>query len=82
MRIVLKPDSKTTPMRIVFNSGSSYMGHVLNDYWEKGPNTVGDMIVILLRFRQFEVAIAGDIKTMYNAIRLSMLDEPGYRITF
>ena len=30
---VLKPDSKTTPVRIVFNSSANYMGHILNDYW-------------------------------------------------
>ena len=35
---VMKPDSKTTPVRIVFNSSASYMRHKLNDYWAKGPN--------------------------------------------
>ena len=35
---VLKPDSKTTPVRIVFNSSANYMGHVLNEYWAKGPD--------------------------------------------
>ncbi|XP_078370325.1 uncharacterized protein LOC144654092 [Oculina patagonica] len=30
---VLKPDSKSIPVRIVFNSSANYMGHVLNDYW-------------------------------------------------
>ena len=34
---VLKPDSKSTPVRIVFNSSANYMGHVLNEYWAKGP---------------------------------------------
>ena len=29
---VLKPDSKSTPVRIVFNSSANYMGHVLNEY--------------------------------------------------
>lgn len=32
---VLKPDSKSTPVRIVFNSSVKYMGHVLNEYWAK-----------------------------------------------
>ena len=27
---VLKPDSKSTPVRIVFNSSANYMGHILN----------------------------------------------------
>ena len=29
---VLKPESKSTPVRIVFNSSANYMGHVLNEY--------------------------------------------------
>lgn len=35
---VLKPDSKTTPVRIVLNSSAYYMGHILNEYWAKGPD--------------------------------------------
>ena len=30
---VHRPDSTSTPVRTVFNSSSSYHGHVLNDYW-------------------------------------------------
>ncbi|CAC5386338.1 unnamed protein product [Mytilus coruscus] len=37
---VLKPESKSTPLRIVFNSSSSYIGHTLNDYWAKGSNVI------------------------------------------
>ena len=29
---VLKPSSKTTPLRIVFNSSAQFKGYVLNDY--------------------------------------------------
>ena len=29
---VIKPDSVSTPCRIVFNSSKEYHGHVLNDY--------------------------------------------------
>ena len=32
---VAKPDSKTTPVRIVFNSSANYKGHVLNNYCAK-----------------------------------------------
>ena len=30
---VLRPEKKSTPVRIVFNSSASYAGHTLNDYW-------------------------------------------------
>ena len=29
---VVRPGNRSTPIRIVFNSSSSYHGHVLNDY--------------------------------------------------
>ncbi|VDH99300.1 Hypothetical predicted protein [Mytilus galloprovincialis] len=58
---VLKPESKSTPLRIVFNSSSSYMGHTLNDYWAKGSNVINDLLAVLIRFRQESIALAGDI---------------------
>ena len=36
---VLKPDSKSAPVRIEFNSSANYMCHVLNEYWAKGPDS-------------------------------------------
>lgn len=76
---VLKPDSKSTPMRIVFNSSASYMGHSLNDYYAKGPDMLCDLFGILLRFRQDLVAIVGDISKMYNSVLLSEADMMTHR---
>ncbi|CAC5386479.1 unnamed protein product [Mytilus coruscus] len=72
---VLKPESKSTPLRIVFNSSSSYMEHTLNDYWAQGSNVINDLLAVLIRFRQESIALVGDISKMYNAIRLSSLDQ-------
>lgn len=69
-----KPDSASTPLRIVFNSSSSYFGHVLNDYFPKGPDVLNNMTDILIRFRQRAVAIVADIKNMYNSVRISQPD--------
>ena len=33
---VVRPDKKSTLVRIVFNSSSTFQGHTLNDYWMKG----------------------------------------------
>ncbi|XP_066941064.1 uncharacterized protein [Macrobrachium rosenbergii] len=74
-----KPDSVSTPLRIVFNSSSSYFGHVLNDYFAKGPDVLNNMIAILIRFRQHAVAIIADIKKMYNSVRISELDQHTHR---
>ena len=67
---ILKPGSKSTPLRIVFNSSASFMGHVLNNYWMKGPKVLNDLLSVLLKFRENKVALVGDISKMYNSIRL------------
>lgn len=76
---VLKPESQSTPISIVFNSSASYMGHVLNEYYAKGPDVLGDLWGILLRFRQKPVAMAGDISKMYNSVLISELDQMTHR---
>ena len=76
---VVKPESQSTPCRIVFNSSASYMGHNLNDYWFKGPDLLNNLLGILLRFRQDNVAFAGDIKKMYHSVGTSELDHHTHR---
>ena len=72
---VLKPDSKSTPVRIVFNSSANYMGHVLNEYRAKGPDLLNSLLGILVRFRENEVAFIGDIKKMYHTVKTTVLDQ-------
>lgn len=76
---VLKPESSSTPMRIVFNSSASYMGQRLNEFWAKGPNILNNLLGVLFRFRQERIAIAGDISKMYHTIKISMLDQHTHR---
>ena len=76
---VQKPDSKTTPLRIVFNSSASFMGLTLNDFWAKGPNIVNDLMSVLCKFRQERIALVGDISKMYNSVKISELDQHTHR---
>ena len=76
---VLKPDSKSTPCRIVFNSSANFRGHVLNDYWAKGPDLLNNFLGILIRFSEKKVALTGDIKKMYHAVRISLLYQHPHR---
>jgi len=76
---VIKPESESTPCRIVFNSSATYQGHVLNEYWAKGPNLMNNMLGILIRFRENEVALTGDIKKMYHAVKITELDQHTHR---
>ena len=76
---VLKPDSKTTPVRIVFNSSANYMGHVLNDYWAKGPDLLNSLLGILIRFRENKIGFIGNIRKMYHTVHTTDLEQHTHR---
>ena len=76
---VLKPDSKTTPVPIVFNSSANYMGHVLNEYWANGPDLLNNLLGILIRFRENEVAFIGDVRKMYHTVHTKEIDQHTHR---
>ena len=71
---VLRPESKSTPVRIVFNSSAVFQGHKLNDYWMKGPDLLNDLFGVVLRFRENQVTFMGDISKMYHRIRIPETD--------
>ena len=76
---VLKPDSKSTPVRIVFNSSAKYMGHVLNEYWANGPDLLNNLVGVLIRLRENQVALMGDIRKMYHTVKTKPIDQHTHR---
>ena len=72
---VIRPEKKSTPVRIVFNSSSVFQGHKLNDYWMKGPDLLNNLFGVVLRFREREVAVVGDISKMYHRILVPERDQ-------
>ena len=76
---VLRPESKSTPVRIVFNSSAAFQGHKLNEYWMKGPDLLNDLFGVVLRFRENQVAFIGDISKMYHRIRIPEMDQHVHR---
>ncbi|XP_033096552.1 uncharacterized protein LOC117100831 [Anneissia japonica] len=67
---IVRPDSKTTPVRIVFNSSNRYEGEAINDYWVKGPDLLNNLLGVLLRFRENEVALCANISKMYHQVAI------------
>ncbi|XP_041453627.1 uncharacterized protein LOC121406824 [Lytechinus variegatus] len=76
---VVRPEKKSTPIRIVFNSSASYQGHRLNEYWMKGPDLLNSLVGVLLRFRENEVALCGDISKMYHRVSIPERDQHVHR---
>ena len=72
---VMKPHSKSTPCRIVFNSSARYMGLSLNECLAKGPSLLNILLGILIRFRENQIAFIGDISKMYHSIDIPLHDQ-------
>ena len=76
---VIKPESRSTPCRIVFNNSANFRGHVLNEYYAKAPDMLNNLLGVLLRFREETVAIIGDIAKMFHSIDIPILDQMTHR---
>lgn len=77
---VLRPESKSTPVRIVFNLSAAFHGHKLNEYWMKGPDLLNDLFGVVLRFRENQLAFIADITKMYPKIRMPGMDQHVHRL--
>lgn len=53
---------------MVFNSSSVFEGYQLNDYWMNGLDMLNNLIGVVLRFREKEVALVGDISKVYHRV--------------
>ena len=62
--------------RLVFDCSFEYKGQNLNKILLPGPTLGPSLLGVLLRFREHEVAISGDIKSMFHQVRLLTRDKP------
>ena len=70
-RVVWKPDSQTTPIRIVLDASAAPRGDSsLNSILAKGSNNMNSLIEILIRWTSRKFAYHTDIKKCYNSVRL------------
>ncbi|XP_055906004.1 uncharacterized protein LOC129941403 [Eupeodes corollae] len=72
---VLKPDSSTTKLRVVFDAScKTSSGKSLNDILKVGPTLQDDIFTILVRFRTHRFVLMADITQMYRQILVSPKD--------
>ena len=75
-------DKETTKIRIVLDAASKHQGTSLNDFILKGPKLQNNLFDILVRFRQYPVALVCDVSEMYLRIYLNPSDRKYHRILF
>ncbi|XP_062716335.1 uncharacterized protein LOC134291918 [Aedes albopictus] len=73
---VLKPDSTTTKLRVVFDAScKTTSGFSLNDGMMVGPVVQDDLISIHARFRLHRIGIVADVAKMYRMISMCPRDQ-------
>lgn len=78
---VIKEDSVTTPLRVVFDASSrSSNGKSLNEIQHVGPRLQQDLQMMLLKFRKHKIAVVSDITKMYRQIKMAEKDIPYQRV--
>ena len=63
---ILRPEKKSTPVRIVFNSSSVFHGHSLNDYWMKDP------IFFRIYLESYYVLEKGGLESVETSLRCTI----------
>ncbi|XP_077523492.1 uncharacterized protein LOC144134453 [Amblyomma americanum] len=77
---VLRSDSRTTKLRIVFDASSHEQGSSsLNEHLEKGPCLLADLVKLLIRFRLHQVALTADIAKAFLQISVRKEDRDSLR---
>lgn len=72
---VIKPDSLSTKLRVVFDaSAKTTSGSSLNDKLLPGPNLQRDLLKLLIRFRIHQYVITADIAKMFRQVLVDPQD--------
>ncbi|XP_073950917.1 uncharacterized protein [Choristoneura fumiferana] len=73
---VLKLDSATTALRVVFNaSAKTSSGYSLNDLMECGPNLQQDLQGLILKWRTHKYVVTADIEKMFRQFLIREADQ-------
>ncbi|XP_075150927.1 uncharacterized protein LOC142225036 [Haematobia irritans] len=80
---VVRPESSTTKVRVVFNASSSTSNGIsLDDTLHCGPSLQKDLNNLLLNWRFHKIVFNGDIEKMYRQILVDSEHTPFQRIIY
>lgn len=66
-------------VRIVFDAAAKFKEYSLNDFLIPGPTLLKPLIGVLMRFRQYPIAVKGDIKDMFLRVKVCTEDQGAQR---
>lgn len=71
---VINPN-KPGKVRMVWDAAAQVDGVSLNSLLLKGPDQLSSLIGVLFRFREYEIAVCGDIEQMFHRILMKASDQ-------
>ncbi|XP_065088427.1 uncharacterized protein LOC135709909 [Ochlerotatus camptorhynchus] len=71
---VVNPN-KPGKMRIVWDAAAKVAGVSLNSFLLTGPDLLTSLLSVLYRFREFRIAITGDIREMFLQVLMNWIDQ-------
>ena len=75
---VLNP-KKPEKVRVVFDCAAAHQGKSLNSQSFQGPDLNNRLVDVLMRFRQHQYAVIGDIEAMYHQVKIPLCDRDSLR---
>ena len=79
--LVIRTDKSTSHVHIVYDASAKRDGSSLNDCLETGPNTLLQIIDILLLFRLIKKALISDIKQAFLNVSIRESDRDFFTIS-
>ncbi|XP_062537863.1 uncharacterized protein LOC134206188 [Armigeres subalbatus] len=73
---------KPGKVRLIWDAAARVNGISLNSMLPKGPDQLSSLPGVLLRFRQFKVAVSADIREMYHQLLIRAPDRHSQRFLF
>ncbi|XP_055628950.1 uncharacterized protein LOC129770264 [Toxorhynchites rutilus septentrionalis] len=74
--------NKPGKLRIVWDAAAAVNGVSLNSVLMTGPDQLTELPAVLYKFRQYPVAIGGDVREMFHQLRMNEMDQHCHRFYF